>query len=180
MGARLPPDAASNHASSRDSIHQNRFLSAHPVPFFGDLSNAATTRVDSSRTSLEVSSTSLDGFVDIDSSFSSDVIGFHIYDYARHFKSSCTRILGLDCTPLGVEVGSGFSVVGTFPIGIDPKRFSNALKTEAVQQHIKELKEQFEGRRIIVGIDRLDYIKGIPHKLFALERFLTESPQWYV
>lgn len=53
----------------------------------------------------------------------SDLIGFHTYDYARHFLSSCTRILGLPTMPNGVEMDGRYAHVGTFPIGIDPQQF---------------------------------------------------------
>jgi hypothetical protein len=53
----------------------------------------------------------------------SDLIGFHTYDYARHFLSSCTRILALPTMPNGVEFAGRLAHVGTFPIGIDPSSF---------------------------------------------------------
>ena len=43
--------------------------------------------------------------------------GFHTYDYARHFISSCTRILGLEGTPEGVEDNGSITRVAAFPIG---------------------------------------------------------------
>lgn len=46
-----------------------------------------------------------------------DLVGLHTYDYARHFISSCTRILGLEGTPEGVENNGVLTRVGTFPIG---------------------------------------------------------------
>lgn len=52
-----------------------------------------------------------------------DLIGFHTYDYARHFLSSCTRILGLPTMPNGVELDGRYAHVGTFPIGIEPGQF---------------------------------------------------------
>jgi trehalose 6-phosphate synthase len=52
-----------------------------------------------------------------------DLIGFHTYDYARHFLSSCTRILGLSTMPNGVEFEGRLVHVGTFPIGIEPASF---------------------------------------------------------
>lgn len=53
-----------------------------------------------------------------------DLIGFHTYDYARHFLSSCTRILGLPTMPNGVEFAGRLARVGTFPIGIEPSSFT--------------------------------------------------------
>lgn len=107
-----------------------------------------------------------------------DLIGFHTYDYARHFLSSCARILGLATTPNGVEFQGKLVTVGAFPIGIDPEKFAHGLREPDVLRRIETLKRKFEGVKIIVGVDRLDYIKGVPQKLHALEVFLTDHPEW--
>ncbi|KAK5115709.1 hypothetical protein LTR62_000798 [Meristemomyces frigidus] len=107
-----------------------------------------------------------------------DLIGFHTYDYARHFLSSCARILGLPTTPNGVEFHGKLVSVGAFPIGIDPEKFINGLQKENVKRRIEKLEKTFEGQKVIVGVDRLDYSKGMPQKLHALEVFLTEHPEW--
>ncbi|KZF21875.1 glycosyltransferase family 20 protein [Xylona heveae TC161] len=107
-----------------------------------------------------------------------DLVGFHTYDYARHFLSSCSRILGLSTTPNGVEFQGKMVSVGAFPIGIDPEKFTEGLKKPKVQERIATLERKFQGVKLIVGVDRLDYIKGVPQKLHALEIFLTEHPEW--
>jgi|TARA_B110000238_G_scaffold91478_1_gene100229 trehalose 6-phosphate synthase/phosphatase len=107
-----------------------------------------------------------------------DLIGFHTYDYARHFVSACSRILGFEGTPEGVEDNGNFTRVAAFPIGIDPGRFTQALETERVQAHVTELRQRFQGRKVMLGVDRLDMIKGIPQKLLGFEKFLSEHPEW--
>lgn len=107
-----------------------------------------------------------------------DLIGFHTYDYARHFLSSCARILGLATTPNGVDFQGKLVSVGAFPIGIDPEKFSTGLQKPNVVERIETLEKKFDNVKIIVGVDRLDYIKGVPQKLHALEVFLTEHPEW--
>ncbi|KAG2074159.1 glycosyltransferase family 20 protein [Suillus decipiens] len=107
-----------------------------------------------------------------------DLIGFHTYDYARHFLSSCTRILGLPTMPNGVEFEGRLAHVGTFPIGIEPASFIKNLEKESVKSRITQLEQRFNGVKVIVGVDRLDYIKGVPQKLHALELFLTQHPEW--
>ncbi|KAI7728146.1 hypothetical protein M8C21_017566 [Ambrosia artemisiifolia] len=107
-----------------------------------------------------------------------DLVGFHTYDYARHFVSACTRILGLEGTPEGVEDQGRLTRVAAFPIGIDSDRFIRALENPQVQEHMKELKERFSGRKVMLGVDRLDMIKGIPQKILAFEKFLEENPYW--
>ncbi|KAK6592533.1 glycosyltransferase family 20 [Botrytis cinerea] len=59
-----------------------------------------------------------------------DLIGFHTYDYARHFLSSCSRILETQTTPNGVEFRGKYVTVAAFPIGIDPKSSSKLSKSQ--------------------------------------------------
>lgn len=107
-----------------------------------------------------------------------DLVGFHTYDYARHFLSSCTRIMGLAVLPNGVQYGDRYVHCGTFPIGIEPSQFIETLAKPNVIERIEQLKKRFEGVKIICGVDRLDYIKGVPQKLHALEVFLHQHPEW--
>lgn len=107
-----------------------------------------------------------------------DLIGFHTYDYARHFLSSCSRLLNLRCTPNRIELVGRHATVGTYPIGIEPSQFLESLAQDQVQQRIAALRRRFEGVKLIVGVDRLDYIKGVPQKLHAMEVFLEEHPEW--
>ncbi|MCJ1485374.1 Trehalose-6-P synthase/phosphatase complex synthase subunit [Schaereria dolodes] len=107
-----------------------------------------------------------------------DLIGFHTYDYARHFLSCCSRILHLSTTPNGVEFQGKIVTVGAFPIGIDPEKFTEGLTKPKVQERIATLERKFQGVKLMVGVDRLDYIKGVPQKLHALEVFLTDHPEW--
>ncbi|EDO17851.1 hypothetical protein Kpol_1043p41 [Vanderwaltozyma polyspora DSM 70294] len=109
---------------------------------------------------------------------SCDLLGFHTYDYARHFLSSVQRVLNVNTLPNGVEYQGRFVNVSAFPIGIDVDTFTDGLKQSSVIKRIQELKETFKGCKIIVGVDRLDYIKGVPQKLHAIEVFLNEHPEW--
>lgn len=68
--------------------------------------------------------------------------------------------------------------MGTFPIGIDPWQFVDGVKSAPVQSRLQQLERRFEDCKVIIGVDRLDYIKGIPQKLHALEVFLTQHPEW--
>ncbi|KAL2466761.1 hypothetical protein Adt_42612 [Abeliophyllum distichum] len=115
----------------------------------------------------------------LDAVLASDLVGFHTYDYARHFVSACTRILGIEATPEGVEDQGRLTRVSAFPIGIDSDRFIRALGVPLVQERMKELKERFAGRKVMLGVDRLDMIKGIPQKLLAFEKFLEENSHWH-
>ncbi|KAG5356644.1 Alpha,alpha-trehalose-phosphate synthase [UDP-forming] [Yarrowia sp. C11] len=109
---------------------------------------------------------------------SCNLIGFHTYDYARHFLSSVSRILDLETMPNGTYYKGRHVVVGAFPIGIDVNKFIEGCKRPVVQQRIAQLQDKFKGIKVVVGVDRLDYIKGVPQKLHAFEVFLSEHPEW--
>lgn len=62
-------------------------------------------------------------------------------------------------------------------IGIDLGRFERMLGSSQLKDKVIELQRSFDGKKVILGIDRMDYVKGIPHKLIALEKFLHAYPQ---
>ncbi|KAG8928390.1 Trehalose-6-P synthase/phosphatase complex synthase subunit [Tulasnella sp. 417] len=80
--------------------------------------------------------------------------------------------------PNGLIHEGRYAHVGTFPIGIDPEQFVNGLQTEPVLKKLRAFEDRFKGVKVIVGVDRLDYIKGVPQKLHALEVFLSQHPEW--
>jgi len=81
-------------------------------------------------------------------------------------------------TPNTVEFAGKIVTVGAFPIGIDPEKFTEGLKRPQVQERIQQLQEKFKGVKLIIGVDRLDYIKGVPQKLHTLQYFLETHPEW--
>lgn len=85
---------------------------------------------------------------------------------------------GLVTTPSSVKYEGRSVAVGAFPIGIDPDKFTDGLKSPKVQNRIASLENKFQGTKLMVSVDRLDYIKGIPQKLHALEVFLQNHPEW--
>ena len=80
--------------------------------------------------------------------------------------------------PNGVQFNGKYCHVGTFPIGIDPEQFVNGVKKPKIKARVEELQRRFGGVKLIVGVDRLDYIKGVPQKLTAFELFLEQHPEW--
>lgn len=68
--------------------------------------------------------------------------------------------------------------VGAFPIGIQPERFSQTLSEAKVQGRIAALEQEFRNKTVMVGVDRLDYMKGVPQKLRAFELFLAEHSEY--
>jgi trehalose 6-phosphate synthase/phosphatase len=106
-----------------------------------------------------------------------DYVSFQVGDYARHFRSSCLRILGLDSIPDSIEVDGRPVGIGVDPIGIDTAGFIDTLKDPETARLLADLEQQYEGRKLVLGVERLDYTKGIPHKLLAFERLLEREPE---
>lgn len=107
-----------------------------------------------------------------------NLIGFQTYSYARHFISSCTRVLGLESFPSGVEYKGNVVQVSIFPIGIDVEKVKARRKSGGVVPKIQAIREMYPDKKIIIGRDKLDHIKGVQHKLCAFEKFLTMYPEW--
>ncbi|MHC4431137.1 MAG: bifunctional alpha,alpha-trehalose-phosphate synthase (UDP-forming)/trehalose-phosphatase [Planctomycetota bacterium] len=107
-----------------------------------------------------------------------DLIGFHTYDYVRHFLSSVSRIAGLEHMLGNVGVVNRVVKVDAFPMGIDYERYSQAIEDPGVEREANKIRKKLGQRKIILSIDRLDYSKGIIERLEAFDLFLSENPQY--
>ncbi|MFC1761602.1 bifunctional alpha,alpha-trehalose-phosphate synthase (UDP-forming)/trehalose-phosphatase [Planctomycetota bacterium] len=108
-----------------------------------------------------------------------DLIGFHEYDYVRHFLSSVYRIAGYEHHLSHITYGNRFVRVDAFPMGINYEQFSRCGEDPEVRQATQKLRGQVpEGRKLVVSIDRLDYTKGIVNRLEAYDWFLTTYPEY--
>ncbi len=107
-----------------------------------------------------------------------DLIGFHAYEYVSHFRMACLRVLGMESDSTHVPLQSRRVELEVLPIGIEPKEVREMLRTPEARKEQTELERAFAGKRIIVGVDRLDYTKGIPQKLLAFEELLAKHPEW--
>ncbi len=96
----------------------------------------------------------------------SDLIGFHTYDYVRHFLSSVRRILGVSHALYRLPYEGREVHVDAFPMGIDYDFF-------ALSKVVKPAVDE----RIILSVDRLDYTKGILERLVAFRTFLRRYPE---
>ena len=68
--------------------------------------------------------------------------------------------------------------VGVFPVGVETEAFSRLARRAIESGFVREVLESLSGRAMIIGVDRLDYSKGIPERMDAFERFLTNFPDW--
>lgn len=107
-----------------------------------------------------------------------DLLGFQTYSYARHFLQTTARILAIESTPKGILLENTVVSIGIFPIGIDTRALNERRQQVEVQQMAEMLQEKYQGKRVIVGRDKLDPIKGVRQKLLAFELFLNKYPEW--
>src|SRR5690606_35938858 len=116
-----------------------------------------------------------------------DLIGFHTYDYERHFLSSVKRILRLEVNFNEIAYHDRIIKVDSFPMGIDYNKFHDAAKSHKklssedrseLQQKLDEHFKSAKNTKLILSIDRLDYTKGIPNRIRAFEYFLNKYPEF--
>jgi trehalose 6-phosphate synthase/phosphatase len=111
-----------------------------------------------------------------------DIVGFQTLRDRTNFLQ-CVRYLIGDVHPegkgrvLSINIAGQEVRVGVFPIGIDYNEFSNLAKSEEVSDAAWHLHENLPDRKIVFGIDRLDYSKGIPERLNAFRNALRRYPE---
>jgi trehalose 6-phosphate synthase/phosphatase len=105
-----------------------------------------------------------------------DFIGFHSYEHVAHFRSSLLRILGVESDPEHVALPSHHARMGALPIGIEPDEIAEVARRPEVEAELEELRASYRGRKVVLGVDRLDYTKGLPQKLIAFEELLDSNP----
>jgi alpha,alpha-trehalose-phosphate synthase [UDP-forming] len=117
----------------------------------------------------------------LDGLLHNDLLGFHLRYHCLNFLHTVERTLEakVDYDRFEVTRGGKTTVVRPFPIGIDFDSHVATATGAAVEQEMARWREQLNlgGAALGIGIDRLDYTKGIPERLRALDRFLEKYPQ---
>ncbi len=108
-----------------------------------------------------------------------DLIGFHTYDYMRHFISAAIRLTELEKSMTQLTYQNRIIQVDSFPMGIDFDKFANAAREKAVLGEMARYLSRIGNRKVILSIDRLDYSKGILQRLMGYHRFLALHPEWH-
>lgn len=104
-----------------------------------------------------------------------DMIGFHTYNYLRHFRSSLLHVLGIESdmdTVMGVD---RLVKLGVYPIGHDHIGFAKAVKSPQFKLTLERHASELAGKKLLLSVERLDYTKGVPQKLRAIRRFLEQN-----
>jgi trehalose 6-phosphate synthase len=107
-----------------------------------------------------------------------DVVSFHTDAYRDNFVRTCAR-LREDVRIEGKTIALARRRVLTaaHPISIDARTLAQDARSNATERYLRGLRAQFGGRRILLGVDRLDYTKGIIERLRAIEVLLEERPE---
>jgi trehalose 6-phosphate synthase/phosphatase len=110
----------------------------------------------------------------------SDQIGFHTRSYVKHFLDCCERVVGCEVDRARGEVlhGGRRVRVGAFPLGIPADYFANLGAQPEVQARARRIRRGLGSPTVVLGVDRLDYTKGILERLQAFERFLESNPHY--
>ncbi|MFH0876897.1 MAG: trehalose-6-phosphate synthase [Candidatus Omnitrophota bacterium] len=111
-----------------------------------------------------------------------DLIGFHVQNHCNNFLETANRLLEsrVDTEKFSVVRKNKETFVRSFPISIDIVSEQKSTEAEAEQKEIARIKREFdlEGKIIGVGVDRIDYTKGLIERVLAIDRFLEKYPQY--
>jgi trehalose 6-phosphate synthase/phosphatase len=102
-------------------------------------------------------------------------IGFHAFGYLRHFCSTVQRLLGIETELTHIPSEGHSTALGVYPIGINAPKFEQTLDSKEFHRRRKEFRSAHEGKRLVVSVERMDYTKGILHRLEAIDNFLAGS-----
>jgi len=107
-----------------------------------------------------------------------DYVAFHTMGYLRHFRSSVCHLLGLETSTSAIDLGNRSVRLDARPLPIDGWRWApgKAEEEAKIAAYQEELQDMAGGRRLVLGVERMDYTKGIPERLLALRDFLAEDP----
>ncbi|KAM0920804.1 hypothetical protein ACQ4PT_007285 [Festuca glaucescens] len=109
-----------------------------------------------------------------------DLVGFQTYDYARHFISSCNRLLGAEKHTshgyIGIEYFGRTVVVKILSVGVDMDQLRAVLPSPETATKAKEIAHKYKGCKLMLGVDDIDLFKGIGLKLLAMEKLLDSRP----
>ncbi|MBD3386040.1 bifunctional alpha,alpha-trehalose-phosphate synthase (UDP-forming)/trehalose-phosphatase [candidate division KSB1 bacterium] len=107
-----------------------------------------------------------------------DLIGFHTFDYVRHFLSSCRRLKGLDHDLGRINWEERIIKADSFPMGIDYKKYHGSGLKREVKKEMSRQRNRLQECKLILSIDRLDYSKGILQRLEGFNKFLEKHPEY--
>ncbi len=107
-----------------------------------------------------------------------DLVAFHTHDYMRHFISTVERVLHLDFRLDEVQLGDRVVRVNALPMGINYDLYHGASQKPEVRAAVERTRRLFGSHKLVLAVDRLDYSKGILHRLWGFAAFLEHHPEY--
>jgi alpha,alpha-trehalose-phosphate synthase [UDP-forming] len=114
----------------------------------------------------------------LESLLACDVIGFHIPEYAENFMEAAHEILGATVGAERLDYAGRTSRILARPLGIDFQAIDRQVRTPRVEARARQLHEMIGECTLMLGVERMDYTKGILERLRGLEYLLEHSPKW--
>jgi trehalose 6-phosphate synthase/phosphatase len=114
----------------------------------------------------------------VDGILGADVVGFHTNDYVEYFIKAARLVSGYGNKLHYINMSNRIVKIDSFPISIDFEKFNNAYDEPEVAEARNEARQSLN-EKIIFSVDRLDYSKGIIHRLRGYQRFLERYPEWH-
>ena len=108
-----------------------------------------------------------------------DFIAFHTHDYVRHFISATERVMHVNFNLDEAQIGSRMVRVDALPMGVNYNLYHTAIDNPKVRQEVEKNRILFGNHKLILSVDRLDYSKGILHRLQAYQKFLEQHPEYH-
>ena len=105
-----------------------------------------------------------------------DIIGFHTLQYEKNFLTTALQLLPVKIQADLISFDDRILTAGVFPMGINEDAFKNLALEKKVQAKVGNLQRSFNGSKLILSVDRLDYTKGILQRLQAFEQLLLRHP----
>jgi len=105
-----------------------------------------------------------------------DLVGLHAQRYANNLLEALTSEMGGQMSGGVYSRGDDRVKVAAHPIGIDPPAFERWAANDELREPSRLLRNISPTHKVILGVDRLDYTKGVPERLEAFERFLEKYP----
>jgi len=105
-----------------------------------------------------------------------DLIGFQTAEDCDNFAAYLESDLGVSIKDGVVTSRYGTSRIAVFPIGIDPEKFAQHAAKASSHPDVSRLRRSLNGEKLAIGVDRLDYSKGLLNRMEAFDRMLTMSP----
>jgi trehalose 6-phosphate synthase len=114
----------------------------------------------------------------VEALFAYDLVGFQTADSREAFEDYIVKEAAGSVAADGrAEAFNVETRIGAFPIGIDADDFLSVVRSDEALEQYRRMQESLAGRKMVLGVDRLDYSKGLEERFLAYEQYLADNPQ---